>query len=184
MWPAAHSRRLRAREAIMIALHRSRCVDWRPKPIVCFATTTTTTVRGDRDEKNKVESTSAGVDPAGEEVTLLAVARASGRVEVWKKTQRVDSVVKVHGERRGAAASWLKVKDVPGIKSVVCKSLAWVRPRGGQLKLVGGTAVAVKQPTCNDRTIDFFVVSRGLAVPIESPEVWGDGSELHFSMRV
>ena len=39
----------------------------------------------------------------------------------------------------GAAASWLKVKDVPGIKSVVCKSLAWVRPRGGQLKLVGGT---------------------------------------------
>ena len=126
----------------MIALHRSRCVDWRPKPIVCFATTTTTTtttVRGDRDEKNKVESTSAGVDPAGEEVTLLAVARASGRVEVWKKTQRVDSVVKVHGERRGAAASWLKVKDVPGIKSVVCKSLAWVRPRGGQLKLVGGT---------------------------------------------
>merc|ERR1719353_2620707 len=65
----------------MLALHRSRCIDWRPKPIVAMAATTIR--REDSADKGRDlevgTSASSGKQPVvDEEIALLAVARASG----------------------------------------------------------------------------------------------------------
>ncbi|QDZ24530.1 WD40 repeat domain-containing protein [Chloropicon primus] len=126
----------------MLALHRSRCVDWRPKPIVAFAATAGT-VGGKALEKEGSKGvsggevgTSEGDATAGGDLSLLAVARGSGRIEVWKKMPRSGK-----GSPGGLSEknAWQKIKDVPGLRSVVCKCLTWVRGEGKTLRLIGGT---------------------------------------------
>ena len=113
----------------MLALHRSRCIDWRPKPIVAMAATTIR--REDLADKGRDlevgTSASSGKQPVvDEEIALLAVARASGRIEVWERISRNapnrDYPV---GDDKSPPNAWQKAKDVPGLSTVVCKCLAW-----------------------------------------------------------
>ena len=55
----------------------------------------------------------------------------------------------------------------------------------GWLKLVGGVIVQPHGPTCNDRTIDFFVVSNEMAHAVVGAWVVGDaGSKPHCPVRL
>ena len=130
----------------MLALHRSRCIDWRPKPIVALATTTETTrttahskVVGENNNDISRENGQAGHErdvvgttsssTRGKDANLLALARESGRIEVWKRNAR---------QANSSPGSWYKILDIPGLKTVVCKCLAWVK-LGEKLRLIGGS---------------------------------------------
>ena len=115
----------------MLALHRSRCVNWRPTPIVSLATVS---YRENGETAQNLTAAGAESSGRGRIVDLLAVGRESGRIEVWTKNAKHET---------GGPGSWCKILDVPGLKSVVCKCLTWIKvcDASGRVvpRLLGGT---------------------------------------------
>ena len=74
----------------------------------------------------------------GPETHVVAVSRESGRVEVWKADAPGA------GPSATRALGWHKAVDIPGVRNVVCNSLAWVvedgaTTRGFSFRLFGAT---------------------------------------------